>query len=128
MLKHASIVISILLASLYSIGLTFHQGYLRTLGIEETQFQLSLDGLFFQGFFATTDLSTGAIVWLVMAASGVVIVANLGMLMIEVINKLNLKSIFQPNYFQKAKIIPTTHFLSFHFECSYISSFYLGSI
>ena len=101
MLKHAPVAISIILAALYALGLSFHQGYLRTLGIEETQFQLSIDRIFFQGFFATADLGTGAIIWLIMAASGVVIVANLGVLFIEIINKLELKTYIPTWLFSK---------------------------
>ena len=116
MLKHASIVISIILAALYSIGLSFHQGYLRTLGIEETQFQLSIDRLFFQGFFATADLSTGAVVWLVMAASGVVIVANLGVLLIEIVNKLELRKSIPSHLFSKKENNTNYPFFEFSFR------------
>jgi hypothetical protein len=116
MLKHASIVISIILAALYSIGLSFHQGYLRTLGIEETQFQLSIDRLFFQGFFATADLSTGAVVWLVMAASGVVIVANVGVLLIEIVNKLELKKYIPSQLFSKNENNTNHPFFEFSFR------------
>jgi len=116
MLKHASVVISIILAALYSIGLSFHQGYLRTLGIEETQFQLSIDRLFFQGFFATADLSTGAVVWLVMAASGVVIVVNVGVLLIEIVNKLEVKKYIPSQLFSKNENNTNHPFFEFYFR------------
>lgn len=113
MLKHASVAISIILASLYALGLSFHQGYLRTLGIEETQFQLSVDRIFFQGFFATADLSSSAIFWLIMAASGVVIVANLGILFLEIVNKLELKKYIPAWLFSKDENNPNHPFTEF---------------
>lgn len=80
------------------------------------QFQLSIDRLFFQGFFATADLSTGAVVWLVMAASGVVIVANLGVLLIEIVNKLELKKYIPPQLFSKNENNTNHPFFEFSFR------------
>lgn len=56
MLKHAATIISISLASLYAVGLSFYQGYLSGLGIEETQFPLAIDRVFFQGFVSSVML------------------------------------------------------------------------
>ena len=77
MLKYGSLVISITLAVLYCLGISFYQGFIGSFGIDETQFQLSVDRLFFQGFVALADMSTSGFIWLVAAASGVVIVAQL---------------------------------------------------
>lgn len=47
---HPAIVVTIVTASLYLFGLFSYLSHLSTLGIEETQFQLSIDRLLFQGF------------------------------------------------------------------------------
>jgi hypothetical protein len=92
MLKHASILISLALAGLYALGLTFHQGFLRELGIEETQFILALDRVFFQGFVSTMNMGSKGLVYLFLSAGGVVLVAEVGVLVGSWINRTDLYS------------------------------------
>jgi len=68
MLKHASIIITIITASLYTLGLNLHSGYLLELGIEETLFQLSFHRALFQGFVSTMQLGGPAVVWLLISS------------------------------------------------------------
>lgn len=51
-LKHASILITLSIAGLYILGTTFYDGYLNELGLEPTQFPLSVDQISFYGFSA----------------------------------------------------------------------------
>lgn len=55
MLNHAPLFISVSLAVLYAFGLAAHQGFLDALGLEETQFELSLHRTFYQGFVVMAD-------------------------------------------------------------------------
>lgn len=101
MLKHASVIISLLLAGLYALGLTFQQGYLRELGIEETQFTLSIDRIFFQGFASAVDMGSKGLGYLFLSAAGIVLVAELGVFIGDWINRtdvyLKIKSAFMDN-------------------------------
>lgn len=91
MLKHASVFISLILAGLYALGLTFHQGFLRELGLQETQFALSVDRTFFEGFMAAAQMGVKGILYLIGSAAGVLIIAELGVLALDWINKTDLK-------------------------------------
>ncbi|MEM5497650.1 hypothetical protein WNY77_09625 [Paraglaciecola mesophila] len=78
MYKYAPVFISLSLAGLYALGLAFHTSYLYELGIEESQFSLSIDRLFFQGFLALMDFSSKGILWLTLSAFFIAILASLG--------------------------------------------------
>ena len=111
MLKHASVLISLSLALLYSLGLTFHQGFLKRLGIEETQFPLTLDRTFFQGFVSVLDIGS-SLGYLILAAEGVVIVALVGLFINEKISKFNWSKLF-PSKACKNDITKDNSFLVF---------------
>jgi len=83
MLKHASIIITLTTAILYTLGLTFYQGYLFELGVEETQFPLTVDRTLFQGFISITTMGAKAIVYLYLTALCVTIVAMVGNIFLE---------------------------------------------
>lgn len=76
---------------------------------------------------ATLGLCRGA-VCLVMAASGEVIVADVLVLLIKIVNKLELKIYFHPNYFQKMKIILAIHSLRTFLYFVVLFSIYLVSL
>jgi hypothetical protein len=107
MLKHASVIISLLLAGLYALGLTFQQGYLRELGLEETQFALSIDRTFFQGFVSAIDMGSKGLGYLFLSAAGIVLIAELGVFIGDWINRtdiyLKIKSAFMGNNSQVAE-------------------------
>lgn len=89
-LNHASVFISLVLASFYGIGLMYHQSFLMAFGIEETQFPLSIDRIFYQGFFAFAELTAPNVVFVVFCASGVLITAYLALLVVEVAKRVNV--------------------------------------
>ena len=60
-IKNLSLILALLTSSLYVYGLTFHQGFLRFWGIEETMFALSLERTLFQGFVASSYFATKTI-------------------------------------------------------------------
>lgn len=88
-LNHASIAISLILAALYALGLNFHLSFLKNLGIEETQFPLTIDRVFYQGFFVFADLTAPKIGFIIICASGVAITAYIAILFVEVAKKSN---------------------------------------
>ncbi|GAB5391150.1 MAG: hypothetical protein Altm1KO_06680 [Alteromonas macleodii] len=77
MLKHASIIISLVLASFYGLGLSYHMSYLYELGIEESQFQLTLDRIFFQGFMSTMEFSSKGVIWFLLASLSIAGIASI---------------------------------------------------
>lgn len=89
-LNHASLFISLVLATFYGIGLMYHQSFLMAFGIEETQFPLSIDRIFYQGFFAFAELTAPNVVFVVFCASGVLITAYLAILVAEVARRVNV--------------------------------------
>jgi hypothetical protein len=95
MLKHASIIISLSLAGLYALGITFHQGFLRELGVEETQFVLTVDRVFFQGFISSMDMGIKGLFYLFMSAAGVVLVSEVGRSLGGWIYKTDLYSLLE---------------------------------
>lgn len=62
-------------ASLYLLGVCFYQGFTRTLGLEESQFPLTVDRTLFDGFFALLHLSAPQIGYFVLAAEIIAFVA-----------------------------------------------------
>ena len=87
MLKHAAVFITLATAGLYTLGLAFHLGFLAELGIEETLFPLSLDRTLFQGFVSFTHMGVKAIVLLLVAAEGIVLVGLAANLVISLAKK-----------------------------------------
>ena len=94
MLKHASVFISLTLAGLYIFGLTFQQGFLGEMGLDETQFQLSPDRIFFQGFLAAARMGTKNLVYLFFSAFSIVFIAEFTILASNWINKTSLNDKF----------------------------------
>jgi len=88
MLKHASVIISMITATLYTLGLTFHQGYLREFGINDSMFSLSIDQTLFQGFVSLSTMGASAVVWFFVAAEGVLVTALIGEYIINRVNKI----------------------------------------
>jgi hypothetical protein len=62
-------------ASLYVLGVCFYQGFMRTVGLDETQFPLTVDRTLFHGFFALLDLSAAQIGYFVLASEIIALVA-----------------------------------------------------
>ncbi len=83
MLKHASVIITLVTATLYTLGLVFYQAYLFELNIEETQFPLTVDRVLFQGFVSATSMGATAIAYLYLTALGVITVAMVGDIILE---------------------------------------------
>lgn len=78
MLKHASVIISFITAALYTLGFTYHQGYLHDFGITDSMFTLSIDQTVFKGFLSLSTMGATAIVWFFLAAEGVLLTALIG--------------------------------------------------
>jgi len=89
-LNHASVVISLVLASFYGLGLMYHLSFLAAFGIEETQFPLSIDRIFYQGFFAFAELTAPNIMFVVLCASGVLTTAYMAILNVEIAKRVNV--------------------------------------
>lgn len=85
MLKHASVIITLVTATLYMLGLVFYQAYLFELNIEETQFPLTVDRILFLGFASATSMGVKAIGYLYLTALGVLIVAMVGDIFLKLI-------------------------------------------
>lgn len=81
MLQTALTVLPIVMASLYLLGLTFHQGFLLEFGIEETLFPLSVDRTLFQGFVALMTLGAKPLYYAVIAMLAVFSTALLAVLL-----------------------------------------------
>ncbi len=64
-------------ASLYVFGACFYRGFMRTLGLEETQFPITVDRTLFHGFFVLLDLSSAQIGYFVLASGIITFVAFL---------------------------------------------------
>lgn len=62
-------------ASFYLLGVLFYQGFARTMGLDETLFPLTVDQTLFYGFFALLDLSAAQVVYFVIAAETIALVA-----------------------------------------------------
>lgn len=62
-------------ASLYVLGVCYYQGFLRVVGLEESQFPLTVDRTLFHGFFALLDLSAAQIGYFVLASEIIALVA-----------------------------------------------------
>ncbi|TXI26226.1 MAG: hypothetical protein E6Q61_00510 [Nitrosomonas sp.] len=62
-------------ASLYVLGICYYQGFLRIVGLEESQFPLTVDRTLFHGFFALLDLSAAQIGYFVLASEMIALVA-----------------------------------------------------
>lgn len=90
-LKHASVFISLILAGLYALGITLHQGFLSNLGLEETQFPLSVDRTFFQGFMAATQMGAKGFLYLIGSAGAVLISAEIGVFVSSWINNTDIQ-------------------------------------
>lgn len=78
MSKYASVGITIFTAALYVLGLTFYQGFLNELGIEESLFPMPIDRTLFYGFVASANMSSKAAMWFFLAAEGTVLFALIG--------------------------------------------------
>lgn len=61
-IKNLSLILAIATASLYTYGLTFHQGYLKYWGLEESLFLLSFERTLFHGFLASSYLGSKTLV------------------------------------------------------------------
>jgi hypothetical protein len=62
-------------ASLYVLGVCFYQGFARVLGLEETQFSLSVDRTLFHGFFAILNVSAPQLGYFLLAAETIALVS-----------------------------------------------------
>ncbi|MCZ8529133.1 hypothetical protein [Alteromonas sp. PRIM-21] len=87
MLKHASIIISLILACFYGLGLSYHMSYLYELGIEESQFQLTLDRIFFQGFMSTMEFSSKGIIWFLVASVSIAAITTVAVEISKAVQK-----------------------------------------
>lgn len=98
MLKHVSIIITLATATLYTLGITYYQSYLRRLGVEETLFPLTIDRTIFQGFVSSITMGAKAFVWFYAAALGVFVTALIGNLLIESIKKHTISTFIFKRY------------------------------
>ena len=110
MLKHLSVFISLALASLYMLGLVSYQSFLRHLGIEETQFPLTLDRTFFQGFVLATDLGVRESIFLYMSSAVIVIVAEAAFLLSELLAKSDVLTKIRNHVRWFDKVYPVNSF------------------
>lgn len=86
-LKHASVIIGLILSSLYATGLLHHIEYLKRLGIEETQFQLSIERMFFQGFVFLADILSKSIFHFLMTAVAIYFLTLISMALTEYLKR-----------------------------------------
>lgn len=63
-------------AALYVLGLSFFQGFTQDLGLDETQFPITVDRTLFYGFFAVLDLGVEQIAPFLFAAEVIAFVAG----------------------------------------------------
>ncbi|MGB0834108.1 MAG: hypothetical protein ACPGR2_06295 [Psychrobium sp.] len=82
-LNHASVVFTLILAAFYALGLNFHLSFLKEFGIEETQFPLSIDRVFYQGFFAIAQLTAPTLGFAVLCAAGVLATCYIALALFE---------------------------------------------
>lgn len=61
-IKNMSLILAFVTASLYVYGLTFHQGYLKYWGLEESLFLPSFEQALFHGFLASSYLGAKTLV------------------------------------------------------------------
>ncbi len=87
MRQHASIIISHVLASCYGLGVSYHMSYLYELGIEESQFQLTLDRIFFQGFMSTMEFSSKGVIWFLLASLSIAGIASIAVEVSKAVRK-----------------------------------------
>ena len=116
MLKHASIIITLVTATLYTLGLTFYQAYLFELNIEETQFPLTVDRIMFQGFVSATRMGARSIVFLYLTALGVVIVAMIGNISLRSLKNHKIAKIFATSFSSSEDAEMGDGFLAFSFK------------
>ena len=90
LLNNASVIISLVLASFYGLGLIYHLRFLKSFGIEETQFPLSIDRIFYQGFFAFAELTAPNIGFVVLCAAGVVLTSYIAIVVVGLATHFNL--------------------------------------
>ncbi|WP_319548087.1 hypothetical protein [Desulfogranum marinum] len=125
MLKHASIIISLTLAGLYVIGLSFHQGFLSELSIEESLFQLSPDRTFFTGFVSVVTILSPSIVYLFFSAFLIVMMAEVASLMPRYVNTEEIYKYLRKIGFEKSNLLKKGSFLDFSSKAFVLSGFML---
>ncbi|MEP0174137.1 MAG: hypothetical protein ABJH28_05200 [Paraglaciecola sp.] len=86
-LKHASVIIGLILSSLYATGLLHHIEYLTRLGVEETQFQLSIERMFFQGFIFLADILSKSIFHFLIAAVAIYFLTLISIALVEYLKR-----------------------------------------
>jgi hypothetical protein len=112
-LTHASVFIGLILSGLYTTGLLHHTEYLRHLGIEQTQFQLPIERIFFQGFFFLADVMSKSVLHLIIAAISIYLFTLLGVALIDYLKKQDYTqklSNFLNSRFAKQEDISSTPF------------------
>lgn len=77
MMRNASVLISLALAVLYAFGLTFQQGFMMELGLDETQFIQPIDHTFFSGFISVTLMGFTGFIYLFLSAASIVLAAEI---------------------------------------------------
>lgn len=87
MKNYLSVILSITTAGLYTLGFTYHQGYLREFGITDSLFPLSVDRALFEGFVSLSSMGATAVVWFILAAEGVLILAVTGTFVLKLMAK-----------------------------------------
>lgn len=85
--KHLGVLITLLSAILYFLGLTYYQSFLLELGVEETQFPLSIDRILFQGFVSSIHLGVESLAYFLIIVLGVVSVVFLCVLFLEFVKE-----------------------------------------
>jgi len=87
MVKHASILVSIVLACFYVIGLVSYRSFLGEFGLNDTQFPLTVDRVFFHGFLSLSFMTLKSAIYLALAAACVMLIAGLVSLVFSIAEK-----------------------------------------
>ena len=77
LVKNPSILISLISASLYLLGISFYQGYAKVLNFSDTQFPLTVDKTLFQGFISVANLWSKTTLWLIIIAESILVLSLL---------------------------------------------------
>lgn len=75
--KNIPLILAFITASLYTYGITYHQGYLSYWGLPDGLFPLSFEHTLFKGFIATSHLGANTVLPLVLVAVGLFALAVL---------------------------------------------------
>lgn len=76
-LTHLAALLPLVTAGFYLFGISYHQGYLSELGIEETLFPLTIDRTLFEGFIAAFTMGMPGLLFALLAAETIFVVSEM---------------------------------------------------